>query len=195
MQRAGVFECLHRGQLLRKQPGLHLPGNFHFLRGAAIGLHALRHFFREAYVFQSDARLGRYRVEQTLVFPGIRLLGKSRPKHEHANEVVLTAEDRHQAFRREGASAVTLRPVGAGGRLPTLSRGAQGRRNTGALAESVSSVAGQRSGDRGQPAIAGFQVTRERFRVQSLAHVTFEQHSPVRDGRPPSAFSPPGRAR
>jgi hypothetical protein len=67
-------------------------------------------FFRGPYVLQSDTRLGGRRIEQTLVFAGIRLLGKQFPKNEHANEVVLTAQDRHQAFRARDLRS----PAGSG---------------------------------------------------------------------------------
>src|SRR6266704_2571548 len=112
---AYILKRLHRRQLLRKKPRLYLPGNLHFAVYTAIRLHPLRHLFGKTYILKSDSRLARHRIEQMLVFAGVRLFRKSLAKHQQADQPAIAPKDRHQAFRRKrpqiAGRLVSLRDV------------------------------------------------------------------------------------
>ena len=95
---AGIVEGGERRKDLRKQPGLDVAGDIHFMSGAAFGFHAVGDVLRETNILQSDGGLTRDRIEQALVFTGVGLFGERLAEDEETNEVTAVANHRHETF-------------------------------------------------------------------------------------------------
>ncbi len=71
---ARVIECGERWTDLREKAGLDVAGDIHFMSGATFGFHAVGDVLCETNILESDGGLPSDRIEEALVFAGVRLL-------------------------------------------------------------------------------------------------------------------------
>lgn len=84
-----ILKCFKWRHHLGKEARLDLTRNFHFVGCAAVCFHPLRHLFREANIFKSDARLAGHRIQQMPVLARIGLFREALSKSEHADQVAI----------------------------------------------------------------------------------------------------------